>query len=101
MGARPPGRPYSIPSGRQLKCSAPRAPVAPVEPSSQAAADLAIWLRHILEANSGCDECGGSRFTALLPITWHHVAPLTPGGSTWDGDIGGLLFTAQYTPGEG
>jgi hypothetical protein len=46
-------------------------------------------------------ECGGSRFTALLPITWHPVAPLTPGGNGWDGDIAGGLFTAHYTPGQG
>ncbi|HUY22040.1 MAG TPA: hypothetical protein VMV22_06840 [Acidimicrobiales bacterium] len=76
-------------------------PVAPVDPGSQAAADLAIWLRHILEANSGCGECGGSRFIALLPITWHHVAPLAPGSGAWDGDIGGLLFAARYTQAQG
>jgi len=76
-------------------------PVTPVDPSSQAAADLAIWLRQILGANSGCDSCGGTRATSLEPITWHHVAPLTPGGNAWDGDVGGLLFTAHYTPGQG
>ena len=77
------------------------APATSVEANSQTAADLAIWLHHILEANSGCDECGGSRMTTLPPITWHHVAPLTPGGNAWDGDIAGLLFTAQYTPSQG
>ena len=76
-------------------------PVVPVDPSSQAAADLAIWLHYIVGSNSGCMECGGSRFTALLPITWHPVAPLTPGGDGWDGDIAGGLFTAHYTPGQG
>jgi len=88
--------PADMAAARMAASHAP--PVASVDPSSQAAADLAIWLRHIVEANSGCDECGGSRFTALLPITWHHVAPLTSGGSAWDGDIGGLLFAAQYSP---
>ncbi len=76
-------------------------PVVPVDPSSQAAADLAIWLHYIVGSNSGCMECGGSRFTALLPITWHPVAPLTLGGNGWDGDIAGGLFTAHYTPGQG
>jgi hypothetical protein len=76
-------------------------PVVPVDPSSQRAGDLAIWLHHILEANSGCDECGGSRLTDLPLITWHHVAPLTVGGNAWDGDIAGLLFAAQYTAGQG
>lgn len=76
-------------------------PVASVAPGSQAAADLAIWLRQMLEANSGCDSCGGARTTSMEPITWHHVAPLTPAGNAWDGDVGGLLFTAQYTPGQG
>jgi hypothetical protein len=76
-------------------------PVVPVDPGSQTAADLAIWLHHILEANSGCEECGGSRLTDLPRITWHHVAPLTAGGNAWDGDIAGLLFTAQYTTGQG
>jgi hypothetical protein len=75
--------------------------VVPVDPSSRTAADLAIWLHHILEANSGCEECGGSRLTDLPLITWHHVAPLTAGGNAWDGDIAGLLFTAQYTAGRG
>ncbi len=76
-------------------------PVVTVDPGSQTAADLAIWLRQNLEANSGCDSCGGTRATSLEPITWHQVAPLTPGGNAWDGDVGGLLFTAQYTPGLG
>jgi len=76
-------------------------PVAAVDPVSRHAADLAIWLQHIVGANSGCDECGGARFTVLEPISWHHVAPLTPGGNAWDGDIGGLLFTATYTADQG
>jgi len=76
-------------------------PVVPVDPSSQTAADLAIWLHYIIGSNSGCMECGGSRFTALLPITWHPVAPLTPGGNGWDGDMAGGLFTAHYSPVQG
>jgi len=76
-------------------------PLVPVDPSSQAAADLAIWLYNISGENSGCMECGGYRVTTLAPITWHQVSPLTPGGNSWDGDIGGLLFTAHYTVGQG
>jgi hypothetical protein len=76
-------------------------PLVPVDPSSQSAADLAIWLQLILGENSGCMSCGGFRATELAPITWHQVAPLTPGGAPWDGDIGGLLFAAHYTAGQG
>jgi hypothetical protein len=91
--------PADVAAARKAASNAP--PVSPVVPSSQAAADLAIWLHDIVEANSGCESCGGSRLTLLPQITWHHVAPLTPGGNAWDGDIAGLLFTAQYTPGQG
>ena len=77
------------------------APLVPVDPSSRTAADLAIWLQDIAGQNSGCMNCGGYRVTALAPITWHQVAPLTPGGNSWDGDIGGGLFTAHYTAGQG
>jgi hypothetical protein len=88
-----------VAAARKAASNAP--PVSPAGPSSQAAADLAIWLHDIVEANSGCESCGGARLTFLPQITWHHVAPLTPGGNGWDGDIAGLLFTAQYTPGQG
>ena len=84
------------------RATASRAPEVPaIDPASQTAADLAIWLRQIREANSGCDSCGGARTSSLDPITWHHVAPLTPGGNAWDGDVGGLLFTARYSPSQG
>ena len=91
--------PADVAAARSAASNAP--PLTPVGPSSQAAADLAIWLHDIVEANSGCASCGGARFTSLPPITWHHVAPLTPGGNAWDGDMAGLLFTAQYAPGQG
>jgi len=86
-------------AARRAASQTPR--VIPVDPRSQAAADLAIWLQYIIGSNSGCMECGGSRLTALLPITWHAVAPLTPGGNGWDGDMAGGLFTAHYTSGQG
>jgi len=76
-------------------------PVAPVDSSSQTAGDLAIWSHYIVGSNSGCMECGGSRLTALPPIDWHYVAPLTPGGNAWDGNIGAGLFAAHYTSGQG
>lgn len=76
-------------------------PLGPIDPSSQTAADLAIWLHDTSGENSGCMNCGGYRVTALAPITWYQVAPLTPGGNPWDGDIGGGLFTAHYTVGQG
>ena len=84
------------------RSAAAHAPLfAAVDPSSRAAADLALLLQDILEANSGCASCGGARVTSLRPITWHHVAPLTPEGNPWDGDIGGILFTARYSAGQG
>ena len=91
--------PADVAAARSAASNAP--PVTPVSPSSRAAADLAIWLHEIVEANSGCASCGGYRLTSLPQITWHHVAPLTLGGNAWDGDIAGLLFTAPYAPGPG
>jgi hypothetical protein len=91
--------PADMAAARTAASKAP--PFVPIDPSSQAAADLAIWLHDISGENSGCMSCGGYRVTALAPITWHQVAPLTPGGNPWDGDIGGGLFTAHYTVGQG
>ncbi len=91
--------PSDVAAAQKVASKAP--PVTPVGPSSQAAADLAIWVNDIVEANAGCGSCGGFRLTSLPKITWHHVAPLTPGGNAWDGDMAGLLFTAQYTPDQG
>jgi len=91
--------PADVAAARTAGSKAP--PLVPIDPSSQAAADLAIWLHNISGQNSGCGNCGGYRVTALEPITWHQVAPLTPGGNPWDGDVGGLLFTAHYTAGQG
>jgi hypothetical protein len=88
-----------VAAARKAASNAP--PVTPVSPSSQASADLAIWLDDIVEANSGCESCGGFRLTSLPKITWHHVPPLTPGGNAWDGDMAGLLFAVQYTSGQG
>jgi hypothetical protein len=88
-----------VAAARKAASNAP--PVTPVGPSTEASGDLAIWLHLIVETNSGCESCGGSRLTSLPKITWHHVAPITPGGNGWDGDIAGLLFTAGYTADQG
>ncbi len=76
-------------------------PVVAVDPSSRAAADLALWLHYLVLANAGCMMCGDFRVTAIPAINWHHVAPMSPGGNSWDGDMAGILFTAQYTAGQG
>lgn len=91
--------PAHLAAARAAAVAAP--PVAPVDPSSHTAAELAVRLQQIIGTNSGCMSCGGARVTTLAPITWHHVAPLTSGGNAWDGDMGGVLFTAQYTAGQG
>jgi hypothetical protein len=83
------------------KAAAHAPPATAVDPSSHTAADLAIWLHVISGMNAGCENCGGARFTTLEPITWHYVAPLTPGGNPWDGDVKGLLFTAHYSASQG
>ena len=94
-------RSYASDVAAARKAASDTPPLTPVGPSSQDAAELAIWIHDIVEANSGCESCGGFRLTSLPKITWHRVAPLTPGGNAWDGDIAGLLFAAQYTPGQG
>jgi hypothetical protein len=71
------------------------APLVPVEPSSHEPPDLAVWLAVVKGGNSGCESCGGARFTTLDPVTWQYVVPLTPGGSPWDGHIGAGLFSAR------
>ena len=91
--------PADLAAARTAASRAP--PLVAIDPSSQVAADLAIWLQAILEANEGCASCGGWRLTVLEPITWHQVGPLYPGGNPWDGDMGGILFTARYTAGQG
>ena len=92
---------YAADVGAARQAASNALPLTPVSPSSQSAADLAIWIHGIVEANSGCGSCGGFRLTSLPKITWHHAAPLTAGGNAWDGDMAGLLFTAQYTPRQG
>ena len=91
--------PADLAAARAAAAKAP--PVAAVAPDSQAAADLAIRLFYLIMANAGCLSCGGVRVTSLAPITWHHVDPLAPGQNAWDGDIGGLLFTARYSADQG
>lgn len=72
-------------------------------PGSRAAGELAIRLTNIQEMNYGCMSCGGQRLSTLAPITWHQTPgpSLNPPGPPWDGNLGGLLFHATYTPGKG
>jgi len=72
-------------------------PVSPVDPGSRAAADLAVRLRYVELANSGCMNCGGTRFTSLT-VTWH---PIDLGGQMWDGDVDTIPFSAHYAAGSG
>jgi len=72
-------------------------PVPATDPSSRAAADLAVRLQYVELANSGCMNCGGARFTSLK-VTWH---PIDLGGQLWDGDVDTIPFSAHYTAGSG
>jgi len=67
------------------------------DPSSRAAADLAVRLQYVKLANSGCMSCGGARFTTLT-VTWY---PVNVGGAYGDGDVDTIPFSAQYTPASG
>jgi hypothetical protein len=80
------------------RAAAAQVPPVPVtDPSSRAAADLAVRLQYVELANSGCMNCGGARFTTLK-VTWH---PINVGGEYGDGDADTIPFSAHYTPGSG
>lgn len=73
-------------------------------PDSRAAADLAILLQNLDGRNSGCMSCGGERETSLPRITWYAIR--MPAGfhghpTPVDGNINGIDFLANYTPGTG
>ena len=72
-------------------------PVPATNPSSRAAADLAIRLQYVELANSGCMNCGGARFTSLK-VTWHRI---DLAGGSWDGDVDTTPFSAHYKAGSG
>ena len=80
-------------AARAVAAQAP--PVPANDPSSRAAADLAVRLKYVELANSGCMNCGGTRFTALK-VTWH---PIDMGGELWDGDVDTIPFSAHFTAG--
>ena len=86
-------------AARTAAAAAP--PVAAVEPTSRAAADLAVRLQHNVLLNQGGAGCGGSRVTTLAPVDWHHVDPRPGETTSWDGDMAGLLFAATYEAGPG
>jgi hypothetical protein len=77
----------------------PRVVLAPER--SRLAAEAAIRAELIRGPNFCSAECGGfySRSIQLYPITWKHTV-LGP-GSTWDGTVGTMLFTARYVTGQG
>ena len=75
-------------------------PVPATDPSSHPAADLAVRLRYVELANSGCMNCGGARFTTLK-VTWHPIDQRPEGGDLWDGDVDTIPFAASYTAGSG
>ncbi len=81
---------------RTLATTSP--PINAARPDSRKAAELALHIALINEANNGCGGNGGAVFTALRPIVWKAI--VTDYGR-FDGTIAGIRFTATYTPGVG
>jgi hypothetical protein len=83
--------------------------VTTAAPDSRAAAELALRIADIGEANGGCASCGGQLATSLAPISWGwHGAWSGLGawgdGSTAppDGTIHGMVpFHVSYRSGKG
>jgi hypothetical protein len=86
-------------AARTLAQGTPRFALAPER--SRLAAEAAIRAQLIRGPNFCSEECGGfyNRSIQLYPITWKHTV-LAP-GSTWDGTIGTMRFTARYVTGQG
>ena len=86
-------------AARTLARGTPRVVLAPER--SRLAAETAIRAQLIRGPNFCSAECGAyySRSIQLYPITWKHTV-LAP-GSTWDGTIGTMLFTARFVTGQG
>lgn len=73
--------------------------VAPVDPRSLAAADLAVRLSEIDLRNAGCDGCGGYRATGFATLTWDDAED---DATTRSGRLGGdVAFRATFEPGVG
>ncbi len=92
-----PARSFATDLAAARTAAAQAPPIPAADPSSRAAADLAVRLKYVELANSGCMNCGGSRFTSLT-VTWH---PIDMGGQLWDGDVDTIPFSAHYTAGSG
>lgn len=88
--------PADLRAARRLAATLP--PVRHVAARSRAAANLAIRLRLIVLANSGCDSCGGYLFNRLPAVVWR---PVTAGATRFDGTAGRIPFRARYDPGSG
>ena len=92
-----PARSFAADLAAAREAAALAPPVPATDPSSRAAADLAVRLQYVDLANMGCMNCGGGRFTTLT-VTWH---PVDVGGQLWDGDVDTIPFAAHYTAGSG
>jgi hypothetical protein len=88
--------PADLRAARRLAATLP--PVRHVPARSRAAANLAVRLRLIVLANSGCENCGGYLYARLPRVVWR---PSTAGDTTFDGTADGILFQARYHPGSG
>ena len=71
-------------------------PLPHVAATSKTSAELAVRLSIVLEANAGCDSCGGFVATKLSTVVWNDAAP---GATTRTGTIDGISFTATFTTG--
>lgn len=88
--------PSDLRAARRLAATLP--PIRHVATRSRTAANLAIRLKTIVLANSGCDSCGGYLFPKLPAVVWR---PYTVAGSSFDGTVGRIPFRARYHTGTG
>jgi hypothetical protein len=97
-GARAAGR-FDADLAAARALAAVSAPVRIARPASHAAAEVAIRLAFVDEANAGCDSCGGSVAAEPPAIVWRQIA--NPYSGHWDGTAGRIPFRASYRPGRG
>jgi hypothetical protein len=88
--------PADLAALRELATASP--PIRPARPDSRQAAERALHLAMISEANSGCGGNGGAVYTTLRPITWKTI---TTDYGRFDGTIAWIMFTAKYMPSTG
>jgi len=83
---------------RQLEALAAVTPAITVaSPSSQVAAEVALYQRFVELVNGGCDGAGGQIVTTLPMLEWQSSPG--PDGYDFDGTIGGIPFIADPTDG--